>query len=701
MSGIVNESTSVIQLDTAGLQNGSAAIIYVSSTTIPGQLVSVIDATGYLSSPQSILLSTVGSATLVSGFIRQKFGYITLVSEGRNKWIPVNCNSFPTTDPITYKCLDAPNVYTSTIFGYDHMSTLDTRAAGVDVGSTVQIAGRAFLSSLNVNSYQAYLSTSVTDPRLRIWGNTKMYGSTITVGTFNARNNISTSGNFNVGGNISSKVGIIYIGGDVTTLGSIRGQRGQQTTAQALSTFGSAIFNLPVAITSSLEVAGSLSTNRLSTVHADANSMNAASSILFGSAGQAIRYTRGYLNFFGTPITTPSISTVDVTSSNATTTSNIEFQSFGPASTLSQFNISSAQILNANGSLVTSSIAGAGLRLSQLAAADTEIKHELIGTTLRLNNASYSHSTTIVYPPNTSTILGRTTIPMFWCISSTGANGTLVAPQRSMSTNLVATGILVANTLDTIRNTFTRFSLNDMRVYSSIFFSSPSSILSLKNVLINNTGGSISGTKTEIATYIDINTIQTDLISSPNTISFYGNSNFSISSAIISSLTSRTILTSSLAFTNGTLGASMAYSTINPSTPWLQASTFNMGSPPFTFTTGLGTYFSQTTFTAAKDQTAYYSVINPLAQATFLSTPYINSIAGRGAQGFTPNGLASNASIGYIASQGAIDSRNNLYFGRQLSVFLRRWPVSYRRRARPQAQRKHLRARRDSSHRRQ
>jgi sugar lactone lactonase YvrE len=89
-----------------------------------------------------------------------------------------------------------------------------------------------------------------------------------------------------------------------------------------------------------------------------------------------------------------------------------------------------------------------------------------------------------------------------------------------------------------------------------------------------------------------------------------------------------------------------------------------MGSPPFTFTTGLGTYFSETTFTAAKNQTAYYSVINPEAQATFLSTPYINTIAGRGTQGFTGDGgAASNASIGYIAGQPAIDSTNNLYFG--------------------------------------
>ena len=58
MSQIINESTAVVQVDSSGLQNGQTQIIYVSSTTIPGQLVTVIDATGFLSSPQSILIST-------------------------------------------------------------------------------------------------------------------------------------------------------------------------------------------------------------------------------------------------------------------------------------------------------------------------------------------------------------------------------------------------------------------------------------------------------------------------------------------------------------------------------------------------------------------------------------------------------------------------------------------------------------------
>ena len=91
----------------------------------------------------------------------------------------------------------------------------------------------------------------------------------------------------------------------------------------------------------------------------------------------------------------------------------------------------------------------------------------------------------------------------------------------------------------------------------------------------------------------------------------------------------------------------MAYSTINPSTPWLLTSSFQMDKPPFTETTGLGTYFDEVSFTAASDQTAYYSVVNPAEVPSYLSTPYINTIA----------------ETGKIIGQPASDSLYNLYYG--------------------------------------
>ena len=648
MSKIINQSTSILQLDTSGLQNGATLPVYVSSTTIPGQLVTVIDATGYLSSPQSIVLSSVG--TTVSGFIQQRFGYLTIVSQGQNRWTTVNCNSFPTTDPIFYRATDVPNITTNTLNAYDHISSSALVTRGIDIRVSSQTTGQMFVSSMNVNSYRAYLSTSVTDPRLRTWGPAKIYGSTNTVGTVNLRGSISTSGNVFAGRNISSKLGIIYVGGDVSVQGSIRGQRGQQISVNALSSFGAATFNLFTNIFST-SVADSLTTLRASTVQLSTNYLDANSTILFGTSN-AIQYMPEYLNFLSLPITTPSIRSLSVNSLNSLITSNLILENFGPASTLETFDLSGARIFNANGSINISSIAGSYLTVRGLAANSAEISTQLIATSLGLNDQSYTETTTI----------GTSVIPIYWSISSIGQGGQLRANNRVLNANLLSTRSLFSDTLTTEVNTITNFNASSMIVTNSIFFSSANTF-SLKNASLFNIGGSIRGDVTDFAANILISSIQTDYISSPNTINFYGNSNFSMSTASISSLTSQTITTSSLTFAGGSLGNPVLYSTINPTAAWLQTST-TLGTPPFTTTSGLGTYFDEAIFSAAQNQTAYYSLINPLLEPTFLSTPYVNTAAGTGSIGYSGDGgPASNASIGYIVGQPAIDSQSNVFFG--------------------------------------
>jgi len=201
-----------------------------------------------------------------------------------------------------------------------------------------------------------------------------------------------------------------------------------------------------------------------------------------------------------------------------------------------------------------------------------------------------------------------------------------------------------------------------MRVTNYIFFSTANT-LSLQGVNLQNIGGPIRGSVTEIATDFVISSVQTDYISSANTIRFYGNSNFFMSTASISSLTSQNIVTSSLIFANGFLGNPILYSTINPTAAWLQTSS-SAGTLPFTTTSGLGTYFDRAIFSAAEDQTAIYSLINPLLEPAFLSTPYVNTVAGRGVLGYSGDGgPASNASIGYMVGQPAIDTQGNLFFG--------------------------------------
>ena len=656
MSGIINESTSVIQVYAPG-------VVYLSSTTIPGQLVTVMDATGIISSPQSVSISTVGTSAPPL-FIQQRFGYITLVSQNTNTWVPVNCNSFPTPSSVYYRALDSYIIQTSTLNAYSHISSGNGISRSTEVFSTATLGQQAFMSSLNVNSFQRYISTSVTDPRVTNTGPAHLYSSMITVGTFNIRGNISTMGNFNVAGNVSSKLGTIYVGGDVMTMSSIRGQRGLQTSALGVSTTGSAIFNQAVTIASNVFVSQSLSTNQISTVATNGFSMNATSSIVF-STGQAIQYRAGYLNFLNIPATIPSISSLNITSSNAITTSNMTLESFSAAPDLTTVTLSTAQIENPAGSLTTSTVMGNSITSrGAIYAPKIDAWRETYLHAITMNDAPATRSTLVVYPPYTSTVLGTTVIPLSWNISSLRTNGTLRAENRSMSTNILIGSLIQANTLNTNTDNVTNFNISSFQIYSTIFFSG-ATLLSLANVHVNNTNGAIIGTQTEIAADIKISTIKTDLISSPNIVYFDGQSTASISTGIVSSITAQNIITSSLSFTKGTFGTTMAYSTINPSTPWLLASTFGMSNPPFTVQHGLGTYFDEVSFTAASDQIAYYSMINPATQSpTFLSTPYINTIAGTGIKGYSGDGGASsNAKIGQIIGQPASDSQQNLYFG--------------------------------------
>ena len=548
MSGIINESTSVIQVYAPG-------VVYLSSTTIPGQLVTVMDATGIISTPQSVSISTVGTSA-PSLFIQQRFGYLTLISQDSNTWVPVNCNSFPTSSSVYYKGLDAFTIQTNTLNAYSHISTTNVTNRSTEIFSTATFNQRAFMSSININSFQRYTSTSVTDPRVTNTGAAHLYNSMNTIGTFNIRGNISTMGNFNVLGNVSSKLGTIYVGGDLTTMGSIRGQRGLQTSVLGVSTTGAAVFNQAATIADDVFVSQSLSTNRISTVDTSAYAINATSSIVF-TTSQAIQYRRGFLNFLNIPATIPSISSLNITSSNAIATSNIFLESFSDAPLLTRLTLSTAQIQNPAGSLSLSTLAGN----SFIGGGSIYVPQ------LDVLRETYTHEMTMNDAPATrSTVVYNTVVPASWNISSLGTNGTLTAQNKSISTNLLVGSLIYANTLNTDIDNVTNFNISTLQLYSTIFLSS-ATLLSLVNVNVNNTGGTIIASSKEIGSAIYASTIKTDLISSPNSIYFNGQSTASISTGTVSSITAQNIITSSLSFTKGTFGTTMAYSTINPSTP--------------------------------------------------------------------------------------------------------------------------------------
>ena len=663
MSQIINESTAVVQVDSSGLQNGQTQIIYVSSTTIPGQLVTVIDATGFLSSPQSILISTTGAASFQDGsrstILHHGFSYLTLVSQNQNVWAPVNITAFPEpTQPATYKALDSAVVTTQYVQARGLVSSMATATAILNAQTTLTDRGAALISSLYVNALSSFATFSATDPRLFVVGSEHIYGSTVTIGAGSFRESISTLGDCFNRGNISSKAGTIYVGGDVTTSGTIRGQRGNLVRTAYMNIYTSASFVGPVSFTSSVSTGNFLTARSITCDSAFANAINIISSITF-NAQQSVR-NNNTIEFIGTSITVPStISTSLLSASNAVETSNIFFSDFSPSPNLAALRLGSTIINNAQGSLTISSITGNRLTMNTILSKQTEQENLLSVTKILMNDLSSNSFYSIGLPG------GQSYISSFWTISSTGTNGSMYAPSKSLSTNLFVGRDIVTRRLDTVTDFMRNFNTNTVKVTGSAMFSSVNAA-TMRNVQINNRGGSIIGSRTETTQNIFCSSMKTDRISTGGSVLRFSGSNlFSLPTAYISSLDAGSMTTSSINVPKIVTGSSALYSTVNLSSAWMLTSTFQMnGTDPFNTTTGLGTYFEQVSFIASKSQTAYYTIFDPSAQSQiYLSTPYVNTILGTGIRGInsTTTQSARYSRLGFTTANPATDSSGNIY----------------------------------------
>ena len=621
MSGvpIINESTSVIQINSTG----DSSVVYLSSTTTPGQIVTVFDATGFISSPQSILISTVGTTTAPPLFIQQRYGYITIVSDDAGAWAPVNYNSFPTPSSISYKAADITDIHTSTLYTTHYMSGITVSDVAVDIFSS-SLMQNVSLSSLSINNYIRYLSTPPTEPVVNNIGNIYQVGSDQFNNRYNVRSNISTLGDIYVGRNISSKTGTINMSEDLNIFGSYRAQRGQLARIFGLSTLSTATFAEAANITSSLYVTGSLLTPSITSDSLAGNAYNITSSISLGNGNQAIQYTPRYLNFLNICITASTLQTSNATASNSIATSNLRFSRFDPANTTHTLLASTATMVNTEGSL----------NISSIGANECHVSTNLISPNISVNQYIYS-----------STLNIQDTLSTSYRID---------APSSIISTYASYISTTGVSRLISENETFINMQVYNMYVYSSIYFSS-ATMLSMKNsTAVYTLGGNVLTGRLEIASTLTASSLQMDILSSPTTISFEGQTNAFMSSLIAKTVASPYIETSSIVTGNAEVGDTILYSTIDIKAPWVLASTFKMNTTPYMTSVGLGTYYDRLKFIAVSDQTAYYSVIDPSAQVpSQLSTLYVNTFVGTGTRG----------QVGELLGAATVDSQNGVYIG--------------------------------------
>lgn len=622
---IINESTSVIQIQSA------PSVVYLSSTTTPGQMVAVVDATGFVSSPQSILISTVGTSAPPL-FIQQRFGYVTLVSENRTKWNIVNCNSFPTPSSVYYKSADITEIHTSTLYSRRFISGINGVSDSVEVFRS-SFFTQGYIETLNLNDYPRYLSTVPYNLPFNAIGRMKLVGSTFMTDRYNISRGISSIGDVFVASNISSKNGRISIGGNLSILGSYRGQRGNTAFLNALSSVSSASFARPANILSSIYTNGPVYARTIKSYSMAGQALNVTSSISLGNGTQAIEYNPGYLTFLNTSLTLPFINTTYITSSNGIATSNITFSRFDPSNPIDSLTTSSASMVNPGGSLITSTIDACyytGLRSLTMDALSSD--ETIYTSTLRLTDLV-----------STTTLQGESAV---------------------LSTNTATMSSATTTNIFAIKRTVANFNILNLTVNSSMFFSS-ATLFNIPNADINTIGGRVVTGTMEIASTLNGNSYFVDLISSPLTVSFRGQGIASMSTLKSQTVAAQILNTSSIVTGNASFGDLIQYSTVRPYTPWIQASTFNMNTGPFMKSVGLGTFYDPLRFTAVSDETAYYSIVDPGAQfPSQLSTAYVNALIGNGVPGGTGDGgIASNAELGKVAGAATVDKRNTLYFG--------------------------------------
>jgi len=530
---IVNPSTSVVLLDTSVLTTGQSAIVLLSSSTIPGRNITIRDSTGYLSTPQTIIVSTMNGINFIDGTssiqTSEANTALTFTSRDPQTWMIVNTFGFPLYTTIAnVNTLHASTLSGTTIRNSGLISTPAVIAKYLDVNSTARVYGNAFVSSLVVGDLSQY--QTIPGYSLYVEGSTHI------------TSNLDITGNLGVGGDtqilssmrISSSLSVgqsVSIGGNITAQGSIQSAgagtfRCQSANIQStLAVIGQATFNSNVIVTSNLQVQRSTTTTTINTSTLQINTI-AGGYLQLGTATGPILSLQSGAASWNSPIYTPFLSTHHLFNSGYSHVNVLEVYSTISAPTLTQFLMGSANIQNPNGNLTINSINTNTLTLS----------NALTIPSIQSSNINAS----------TITIRGN-----FILSSPNGYVSTTTMFTSSVYTNLLSTGILVTNVLQA-----PFVSVSSIAIAESIQGGPGFTSFFIPSTTISNSQGTII-TRNLYATLCSTNsvTLQGGTIFSPSTIVIQSPNLFISSIANISSISTNLLEASTITSGRITIGS--------------------------------------------------------------------------------------------------------------------------------------------------
>lgn len=534
-SYIVTASTSVVLVDTSVLGPNESTIVYLSAATTPGQVVTVRDSLGYLSSPQSILVSTTAGVQFADGTsslrFSQPYASASFSAADTSNWNIINTFAFPLNATVaSVKSLTASTLIGNSINIGGSLSTAAVVADSMDVQSTTTVAGNLATNSLFVGSgAPPTLSTG----QLYVDGNVSLAGATTVLGNVAVAGQVSVSSLLTVGGQTAiggnfTVAGDTSIGGNVATSGTGTLTVGSLAATSTATILGQATFNSNVSVLSTLTVNQSTVTNNAT-----------ASTVTIGSggflqlnpsggptlrgrndiiAGQTIAAWSG-------PLYTPYVSSGTVQTANTANVGVLNVTGIISANTVSQVNFGSAAINNSNGSLVVGSLTANTATLSNALTAQTLQASTILASSIQVQNAVTVASAAGYF-----------------------STGTLNAD--TVSTGQISSGQVVAGVLLT-----PAVNVSSLYVNRNIEGATNLSSVVIPNAVVDNSAGRFQ-TATLLANTVTASTlaIQTGVIASASTIRITA-STVTIANPYFSSFTASSFQTSTLTTTRLTLGA--------------------------------------------------------------------------------------------------------------------------------------------------
>ena len=530
---IVNPSTSVVLLDTSILTAGQSAIVLLSSSTIPGRNLTIRDSTGYLSTPQTIIVSTMNGIHFLDGTssieTSQANTALTFTSHDPQTWMIVNTFGFPLYTTIAnVNTLNASTLSGTTIRNSGLISTSGFVGRYLEVNSTSRIHGTSFVSTLvigNPSQYETLPGYSLyVEGATRITSNLDVAGNLSVTGDTQLQSSMTISSTLSVGQSASIG-GNIYAQGSIQSVGAGTFRCQSANIQSTLGVVGLATFGSNVLIASNLQVQGSVAAATTLSVSTIQINTTSGGYLQLGTAGPILSVQSGAASW-NSPIYTPFLSTQRLLNSGYSHVNVLEVYSTISAPTLTQFLLGATNIQNPNGSLTINSINTNMLTLS----------NALTIPSIQSSNINAS----------TITIQGNLTLT-----SPIGYVSATTMYTSSTYTNTLSTGILVA---DVFQAPFV--SVSTLSIGNNIQGGPAFSTFSMPSTTLLNLQGSITtGTLYTTLCSTSSITLQGGAITSPSTILIQASNVYISSIANISSISTNSVEASTITTSRLTIGS--------------------------------------------------------------------------------------------------------------------------------------------------